>query len=196
MRELRRGHDSHIHSEEEHPLPLLRLREAHQRGWNKCETRSVSAPELEGAVTNSLRNFAQDPAVLSDVLRRIEEDRQPGEPMAEPTQVQQALLKFDPLWSQLTTWEQETFIRTLVAHVHGYRRLPFRKPSREIGAVLAQTQTSALGTLQFGTFRVSEHLNSQVEDVAPTVRSINIHQSQSVYGTERQLTKNDQTELF
>ncbi len=24
---------------------------AHQRGWNKCETRSVSAPELEGAVS-------------------------------------------------------------------------------------------------------------------------------------------------
>jgi site-specific DNA recombinase len=90
---------------------------AHQRGWNRCETRSVSAPELEGAVINNLRNFAQDPAVLSEVLTRIEEDRKPGEAMADPAEVQRALLKFDPLWDQLTTWEQETFIRTLVAKV-------------------------------------------------------------------------------
>ncbi len=90
---------------------------AHQRGWNKCETRSVSAPELEGAVINSLRNFARDPAVLSEVLRHLEDARQPDEPMADPAEVQEALLKFDPLWEQLTTPEQETFIRTLVAQV-------------------------------------------------------------------------------
>jgi len=57
---------------------------AHQRGWNKCETRSVSAPELEGAVINNLRTFAQDPAMLSEVLKRIEEGRQPGESIAAP----------------------------------------------------------------------------------------------------------------
>jgi site-specific DNA recombinase len=90
---------------------------ARQRGWNKCETRSVSAPELEGAVTNNLRNFAQDPAMLSEILRRIEEDRRSDEPIADPLEVQGALLKFDPLWNQLTTWEQETFIRSLVAQV-------------------------------------------------------------------------------
>ncbi len=90
---------------------------AHQRGWNKCETRSVSAPELEGAVINNLRNFAQDPAMLSEVLRRLEEDRAPDTPVADPGEVADALLKFDPLWDQLTTWEQETFIRTLVAQV-------------------------------------------------------------------------------
>jgi len=90
---------------------------AHQRGWSKCGTRSVSAPELEGAVIENLRNFAQDPALLSEVLRRIEEGRLPGESMAEPADVQQALSEFDPLWSQLTTWEQEAFIRTLVAQV-------------------------------------------------------------------------------
>jgi len=90
---------------------------AHQRGWNKCETRSVSAPELEGAVVNNIRNFAQDPAVLSEVLRRIEECRQPDEPMTEPSEVERALSEFDPLWERLTTWEQETFIRTLVAQV-------------------------------------------------------------------------------
>ena len=90
---------------------------AHQRGWNKCGTRSVSAPELEGAVINSLRNFARDPGVLSEVLQRIAEARQPDEPITDPADVQAALLKFDPLWEQLTTSERETFIRTLVAQV-------------------------------------------------------------------------------
>ena len=43
---------------------------AHQRGWNKCETKSVSAPELEGAVIENLSRFAQQPAMLSAVFRR------------------------------------------------------------------------------------------------------------------------------
>jgi site-specific DNA recombinase len=90
---------------------------AHQRGWNKCETRSVSAPELEGAVINALRNCARDPGVLSEVLQRIESARQPTEPIANPADVQAALQRFDPLWEQLTTSERETFIRTLVAQV-------------------------------------------------------------------------------
>lgn len=90
---------------------------AHQRGWNKCETRSVSAPELEGAVINTLRNVARDPAILSQVLQRIVEGRPPNEPIADPGHVQTALLRFDPLWEQLTISEQETFIRTLVNHV-------------------------------------------------------------------------------
>jgi site-specific DNA recombinase len=90
---------------------------AHQRGWNKCETRSVSAPELEGAVINNLRNFVRDPAVLSEILQRIAEGHEPNEPMADPSDVQTALLSFDPLWEQLTTSEQETFIRTLVEQV-------------------------------------------------------------------------------
>jgi site-specific DNA recombinase len=90
---------------------------AHQRGWNKCGTRSVSGPELEAAVINVLRNVAHDPAVLSEVLQRIAEGHQPNEPMTDPADVQTALLSFDPLWEQLTTSEQETFIRTLVNQV-------------------------------------------------------------------------------
>jgi site-specific DNA recombinase len=90
---------------------------AHRRGWNKCETRSVSAPELEGAVINNLRNLAREPAMLSEVLRRIEENRKPDELMVDPAEVQEALLRFDPLWDQLTTWEQEAFIRTMIAQV-------------------------------------------------------------------------------
>jgi site-specific DNA recombinase len=90
---------------------------AHQRGWNKCETRSVSAPELEGAVINNLRGFAQNPAMLSEVLRRLEQDRAPDAALTDPADVAGALQKFDPLWDQLTTWEQETFIHALVALV-------------------------------------------------------------------------------
>jgi site-specific DNA recombinase len=90
---------------------------AHRRGWNKCETRSVSAPELEGAVVNQIRNIAREPAILSEVLKKLEESRETHEPIADPAKVEEALSKFDPLWSQLTTSEQETFICILVAQV-------------------------------------------------------------------------------
>jgi site-specific DNA recombinase len=92
---------------------------AHQRGWNACETKSVPAPLLEGAVIENIRRFAQQPAMLSGVLRRLEEMRREANEtaMAEPADVQDALLKFDPLWEQLTTWEKERFIRALIAEV-------------------------------------------------------------------------------
>jgi hypothetical protein len=92
---------------------------AHQRGWNSCETKSVSASLLEGAVIENLRRFAQQPAILSSVLRLLEAlHRESGEgKMAEPADVQEAITRFDPLWEQLTTWEKEQFIRTLVAAV-------------------------------------------------------------------------------
>jgi site-specific DNA recombinase len=94
---------------------------AHQRGWNECETRSVSAPILEGAVVDQIRGFAQRPEMLSEVLRRVEQDRQENgggsTPMADPGEVGEALLKFDPLWDQLSTWEQERFVRALVKEV-------------------------------------------------------------------------------
>jgi site-specific DNA recombinase len=92
---------------------------AHQRGWNVCETKSVSASLLEGAVIENLRRFAQQPAMLSGVLRRLENLRQEANETqrTEPADVQQALLNFDPLWEHLATWEKERFIRTLVAAV-------------------------------------------------------------------------------
>ncbi len=95
---------------------------AQQQGWNKCETRSVSAPALEGAVVEQIRGLAQRPAMLHELLRRIEENRRADastspEPMADPGDVQEALAKFDPLWEQLTTWERERFIRALVTEV-------------------------------------------------------------------------------
>jgi site-specific DNA recombinase len=94
---------------------------AHQRGWNKCQTRSVSAPILEGAVVEQLRAIARNPGMLSEVLRRMVQNRQQDgdatTPMADPVDVREALLKFDPLWDQLNTSEQERFIRTMVKEV-------------------------------------------------------------------------------
>lgn len=53
---------------------------AHQRGWNTCPTRSVSAPTIEGAVVQQLRGIARNPAMLSEVLRQIEQQRHDGSP--------------------------------------------------------------------------------------------------------------------
>ncbi|HWR49686.1 MAG TPA: recombinase family protein, partial [Bryobacteraceae bacterium] len=44
---------------------------AHQQGWNKCPTRSVSAPALEGAVVEQIRGIARNPAMLGEVMRQI-----------------------------------------------------------------------------------------------------------------------------
>jgi len=44
---------------------------AHQRGWNKCETRSVPAPDLEAAVVGQLRGIARNPAMLSEVVEQL-----------------------------------------------------------------------------------------------------------------------------
>jgi site-specific DNA recombinase len=93
---------------------------AQQRGWNKCQTRSVSAPLLEDAVVDQIRGFAQRPEMLSEVLRLLEENRQqngPTSPMVEPGDVRDALLRFDPLWNQLNGGEQERLIRALVKEV-------------------------------------------------------------------------------
>jgi site-specific DNA recombinase len=92
---------------------------AHQRGYSSCETKSVPAPLLEDAVVENLRRFVQQPAMLSGVLRRLEELRQEANETAitEPADVQNALVKFEPLWEQLTTWEKERFIRTLITEV-------------------------------------------------------------------------------
>jgi site-specific DNA recombinase len=93
---------------------------AHQRGWNKCPTRSVSAPQLESALISQIRGIAQTPAMLSEVLRQLEESRQQSGtdvPINDPEEVRQALMRFDPLWEELTTAEKERFIRVLVKEV-------------------------------------------------------------------------------
>src|SRR5260370_7914447 len=58
--------------------------------------------------------------MLSEVLRRLERDRQEtglSGSTEDPGDVGEALTKFDPLWEQLTTWEQERFVRALVKEV-------------------------------------------------------------------------------
>jgi hypothetical protein len=92
---------------------------AHSRGYRACETKSVPAPLLEEAVIARLRGLAQNPTMFSDVLQRVEEQRRAaGEStLTDPAELQDALGKFEPLWDQLTTAEQERFIRVLVTEV-------------------------------------------------------------------------------
>ena len=46
---------------------------AHQRGWNKCLTKSVSAPTLEGAVVQHIRGICRNPEMLGEVMRQIDD---------------------------------------------------------------------------------------------------------------------------
>ncbi len=49
---------------------------AHQRGWNKCQTRAVSAQALESAVVGQIRGIGHHPAILSEVLRQIRDQQE------------------------------------------------------------------------------------------------------------------------
>jgi site-specific DNA recombinase len=46
---------------------------AHQRGWNNCPTRSVSAPALESAVVEQIRWIGRNPTMLGEVMRQLAE---------------------------------------------------------------------------------------------------------------------------
>jgi hypothetical protein len=49
---------------------------AHQRGWDKCQTRSVSAQALETAVVEQIRGISRNPAMMGEVLRQLaDQDR-------------------------------------------------------------------------------------------------------------------------
>ncbi len=48
---------------------------AHQRGWNQCQTRAVSAQALESAVVAQLRGIGRNPAMLGEVMRQIADQR-------------------------------------------------------------------------------------------------------------------------
>jgi len=51
---------------------------AHQRGWNQCQTRAVSAQALESAVVAQLRGIGRNPAMFGEVMRQIAEQRRLG----------------------------------------------------------------------------------------------------------------------
>lgn len=87
---------------------------AHQRGWTQCETRSVSAPELEQAVIDQTRGVGRNPMALTAVMRQLEESAA-GDIRRQD--VAEALQEFDGLWNQLAPREQEQFIKTLVESV-------------------------------------------------------------------------------
>ncbi|MDR3719101.1 MAG: recombinase family protein [Bryobacteraceae bacterium] len=48
---------------------------AHQNGYNQCQTRSVSAPVLEQAVVDQIRGIAANPDVVAGVVRQLDEQR-------------------------------------------------------------------------------------------------------------------------
>lgn len=94
---------------------------AHQNGWNRCDTRSVSAPLLEGAVLRRIRGFACQPGIVREVMLLTQTHRQQRRSLQQPAtdsqDVEDLLMKFDPLWDQLNTREQEQYIRALVKEV-------------------------------------------------------------------------------
>jgi site-specific DNA recombinase len=69
---------------------------AHQRGWTQCETRSVSAPELEQAVIDQIRGVGRNPMMLTAVMQRLEEM---GAGDVRREDVAQALREFEGLWA-------------------------------------------------------------------------------------------------
>jgi site-specific DNA recombinase len=71
---------------------------AHRQGWQKCETRSVSAPALEQAVIGQLAAMADDPSNPSNEVRV-------------------ALDRAATSWRELTEEQLRVFIRTLVRQV-------------------------------------------------------------------------------
>jgi site-specific DNA recombinase len=87
---------------------------AHQRGWNQCATRSVSAPELEQAVVEQIRGVGRNPMMLTAVMERLEVS---GVHDVGREDVAQALREFDGLWNELAPREQEEFIKRLVEGV-------------------------------------------------------------------------------
>lgn len=48
---------------------------AHQRGWNKCATKAVSAPAIEEAVVAQIRGIGSHPAMVDAVVGSLEGDR-------------------------------------------------------------------------------------------------------------------------
>ncbi len=48
---------------------------AHQRGYDQCQTRSVSAPQIEQAVVDQIRGIAANPSVVDEVVRQLGEQQ-------------------------------------------------------------------------------------------------------------------------
>jgi site-specific DNA recombinase len=107
---------------------------AHQRGWNTCPTRSIAAPEIEAAVINQVRAITTQPELLLRVISHLEKQSGPAGARAPQgrrmstcpgnnvashslANLADVLRNFDPLWTAMTSHEQQTFMRTLVEQV-------------------------------------------------------------------------------
>jgi hypothetical protein len=49
--------------------------QAQQRGWENCETKSVSAPAIEAAVVQQIRRIGSDPHIAARAIAKAEEQR-------------------------------------------------------------------------------------------------------------------------
>jgi site-specific DNA recombinase len=49
--------------------------QAQQRGWENCETKSVSAPAIESAVVQQIRRIGSDPQIAARAIAKAEEQR-------------------------------------------------------------------------------------------------------------------------
>jgi len=75
-----------------------------------CATRSVSAPDIEGAVVDQIRGIARHPAVIDEVMRSL-----PSE--TDRTRVARVLADFDSLWDQVPSRDQERLVKALLCKV-------------------------------------------------------------------------------
>lgn len=51
---------------------------AHQKGYNQCPTRSVSAPVIEHAVVDQIRGIAANPDLVAEVVCQLDDQRVAG----------------------------------------------------------------------------------------------------------------------
>ena len=76
---------------------------------------------ITGGARHAADNFAEHQDRMTQLSRRLAEVDQQltgiAAERANPKDVEVALHEFDPLWEQLSTWEQERFIHTLVEQV-------------------------------------------------------------------------------
>jgi hypothetical protein len=87
-----------------------------------------------------IRGFAQSPEMLSAVLAWVEKQRREsgGLPITDPEDLRHDVQQFEALWEQLTTIEQEKFIRTLVADVR------YERPTGIVTSVFTAKESSKL----------------------------------------------------
>ena len=114
---------------------------AHQRGWNTCPTRSVSAPEIEAAVLRRIRGIANQPELQVRIIQKLSEQASDERLSATSAShviqrpagihVPDLLKDFDLLWQAMTVREQEKFVKAIVEQVeydgpHGTVKIAFR----------------------------------------------------------------------